>query len=180
MLVRSGVSMPMHPGRVLSGVSLFQSNLVGLRSMQGQQYAARTVQADAARQDGLPWGTPSPWVYPERDGAIKAQLSAVAATTAHAMGRGRVTGSVTATPTSDAHLKGVRYGSGSAVMALVTTAHLRARGNVAGTLSIGSRPTADDIAQAVWGARTDINLEEASMATQARKALTTGKFVALK
>ena len=175
MIVRSGVTAPMHPGRVVGGASVFVSGRPGLRSANTQQYMAKTVGGDSVDQDSLPWSSSTAWVKPIVLGAITGTSAGTSSSTAHAMGRGLVTGDTTGIATGTAHLRGVKYSGGTAAGAATNLAHAMARGYINATLSIGSRPTADDVAQAVWGSLTTINQESGSMATLLRLLLALGR-----
>lgn len=137
--------------------------------------------------DGLPAGKvdASLWL-PPKEGAVSATVYAESTATGEIAGRGMVDATVQGQATTTADIGGLYAIAGSAQGLATTTAPVSGRGHLSATLSIGSRPTAEEINNALLDTqfvepgltlRQALRLMAAALAGKASGAASTGGTV---
>lgn len=89
-------------------------------------------------------------LLPLIDGGISGRISTESASYSDIIGYGLVSGTLNITITTNADGDLLANIDGTLTISITTSGLITAIGYVAGTLDIGAKPSADDIAQAVW------------------------------
>jgi hypothetical protein len=100
--------------------------------------------------DGFPAGKVEDSLYlPLKAGAVSGTVYGAASTSGAIVGRGNVDATVTGQAATSGGIGGLYAINGSAQGLATTSGAIRGRGHVGATLSIGSRPTAEEINNAL-------------------------------
>lgn len=104
------------------------------------------------------------------DGGLSGRITCVAYTTSGIAGIGFIEGSVTISITTSANGNLLANISGTTTIVISVSGTVIAYGYISGTLDVGSRPSAEDIAQAVWSTQLPGGFEAGSAADKLSSA----------
>lgn len=172
-------------GRNNTGGKVIGADWVHLGTHMHAFQQARLVNESWSPRSALPTG-----MAPDRGGVYPAELAGemtaasgittTATQSASILGTASLAGSSTTIATAIAHVTMKRMLAGSVTTTAILSCSMIGTARMTGSLNTGFQPSAEDIAQAVWGALVTITMEEGTMADRMQKLVTLGKFLALK